>query len=110
MSEVEELTRQLATERERADYAWRNARTIEAARQEEMRKRDAAEAENARLRTLLRQGMRQLAAWQEKYGDWQPEWLPPAGDVRWAEDASEALATPNVELRGGPPTDATKGG
>lgn len=30
----------LATEKERADYAWRNTRTIEAARQEEMAKRD----------------------------------------------------------------------
>lgn len=54
MTEVEELTRQLAAERERADYAWRNTRTIEAARQEEMRKRDAAEAENAKLRTLAK--------------------------------------------------------
>ena len=100
MTTIKKLTRQLATERERADYAWRNTRTIEAARVEEMRKRDAAEAENARLRTLLRQGMRQLAAWQEKYGEWQPQWLPPAGDVRWAEDVSESLATPNVELTG----------
>lgn len=53
MSEVDELTRQLATEQERADYAWRNTRTIEAARAEEMRRRDAAEAENARLRHHL---------------------------------------------------------
>jgi len=96
MSTAEELARQLAAEKERADYAWRNTRTIEAARQEEMRKRDAAEADNARLRALLRRGMRQLEAWQEKYGDWQPQWLPPAGDVQWAEDVSEALATPNV--------------
>ena len=102
MTTIKKLTRQLATERERADYAWRNTRTIEAARVEEMRKRDAAEAENARLRTLLRQGMRQLAAWQEKYGDWQPEWLPPAGDVRWAEDASEALAAKGLREDGLP--------
>lgn len=53
MNEVEELTRQLAVERERADYAWRNTRTIETARAEEMRKRDVAEAENSRLRTLM---------------------------------------------------------
>lgn len=52
MSEVEELTRQLATERERADYAWRNTRTVEEARQEEMRRRDAAEARLATLRKL----------------------------------------------------------
>ena len=54
MSTVEELTRQLAVEKERADYAWRNTRTIEAARAEEMRKSDAAEADNARLRALAK--------------------------------------------------------
>ena len=53
-----------------------------------------------RLRNLLRRGMRQLSAWQEKYGDWQPQWLPPAGDVRWAEDVEDALKMPNVELTG----------
>ena len=45
----------LEAERERADYAWRNTRTIEAARQEEMRKRDAAEAEVMRLRAAIQQ-------------------------------------------------------
>ena len=77
---------------------------------EEMRKRDEAEAENERLRALLRRGLRQLEAWQEKYGDWQPQWLPPAGDVRWAEDVSEALATPNAAMSGEPkasPLDGT---
>lgn len=39
MSEVEELKQQLALERERADYAWKNVRAIE--------------AENARLRYHL---------------------------------------------------------
>ncbi len=58
MNIVDDLTARWKAEQERADYAWRNTRTIEAARQEEMRKRDAAEAENARLRTLLRQGLR----------------------------------------------------
>lgn len=52
MSTVEELTRQLAKEQDRADYAWRNTRTVEAARQEEMRRRDAAEAGLARLSRL----------------------------------------------------------
>lgn len=47
-----------------------------------------------RLRALLRRGTQQLAAWQEKYGEHNPEWLPPAGDVRWMEDVSEALETP----------------
>lgn len=44
-----------------------------------------------KLRALLRRGLRQIGAWQEKYGAWQPQWLPPSGDVRWAEDVSEAL-------------------
>lgn len=35
-----ELAKKLAAETERADYAWRNTRTIEAARQVEMAKRD----------------------------------------------------------------------
>ena len=52
MTELEELTRQLYAERERADYAWRNTRTVEAARQEEMRRRDAAETWLATLRKL----------------------------------------------------------
>ena len=52
MTKLEELTRQLYAERERADYAWRNTRTVEAARQEEMRRRDAAETGLATLRKL----------------------------------------------------------
>ncbi len=43
---------------------------------------------------LLRRALKQLDAWQSKYGDADPEWLPPAGDVRLAEDISEFLATP----------------
>lgn len=49
---TEELTRQLTAERERADYAWKNTRTIEAARQEEMRRRDELEFELHTLRIL----------------------------------------------------------
>jgi hypothetical protein len=47
-----DFERQLEAERERADYAWRNTRTIEAARQEEMRKRDEVEFELHTLRIL----------------------------------------------------------
>ena len=47
------LEQQLAAERERADYAWRNTNIIEKARQEEMAKRDAAEREAALLREAL---------------------------------------------------------
>lgn len=53
----DELTKQLAAERERADYAWRNTQAIEAARQEEMRKRDAAEAALKVLRGLAQAGL-----------------------------------------------------
>jgi hypothetical protein len=49
-----------------------------------------------RLRGLLRRGMQQIAAWQEKYGEYNPAWLPPAGDVQWMEDVSDALKTPNA--------------
>lgn len=41
MTEIERLQRELAAEKERADYAWRNTTTIERARQEEMAKRDS---------------------------------------------------------------------
>lgn len=36
-------------------------------------------AENERLRSLLRRGLQQIEMWQQKYGKWNPEWLPPAG-------------------------------
>ena len=54
MIEPDGLAKALDAERDRADYAWRNTRTIEAARQEEMQKRDAAEADNMKLRALAR--------------------------------------------------------
>ena len=40
-------------ERDRADTAWKNTQVLEKARQEEMAKRDAAEAHSARLTRLL---------------------------------------------------------
>lgn len=43
------------------------------------------------LVALLRRGLVQLDQWQKKYGEHQPQWLPPAGDVRWAQDVAEAL-------------------
>ena len=36
---------------------------------------------------LIRRASAQLRAWHEKYAEWRVEWLPPAGDVRWLEDA-----------------------
>lgn len=41
---------------------------------------------------LLRRSLAQLGEWQRKYGEHSPEWLPPAGDVRLAEDIDAALA------------------
>lgn len=43
------------------------------------------------LVALLRRSMKQLDAWQSAYGEHQPAWLPPVGDVRWAGDVDEAL-------------------
>lgn len=43
------------------------------------------------VRSLIRRGMAQIDAWHAKYGDEQPAWLPPAGDVRWLEDATAYL-------------------
>ena len=47
------LEKQLAVEKERADYAWKNTCSIDAARQKEMSMRDAAEHEVAVLREAL---------------------------------------------------------
>lgn len=57
--------------------------------------REAAD-EIERLRNLLQRGQMQLEKWQDKYGAHNPTWLPPAGDVRFAEDVVEALATSNL--------------
>ena len=47
------LEKQLAVEKERADYAWKNTCSIDAARQKEMSRRDAADHEVAVLREAL---------------------------------------------------------
>lgn len=53
---------------------------------------DALSSGTAReLCALLRSGVKQLEAWHAKYGEHQPQWLPPAGDVRWMEDVAAAL-------------------
>jgi ribosomal protein S27AE len=110
----EYLARQLEAERERADYAWRNTRTIEAARAEEMRKRDAAEADNARLRTLAKAVLDTRSAEakaamtmenaQANYQSWNTEAYEHEMAMVAASEAEralrDALATPNAELRG----------
>jgi hypothetical protein len=40
---------------------------------------------------LLQRGIRQLQAWHESYGLNNPHWLPPGGDVRWMEEATEYI-------------------
>ena len=113
---TDELTRQLATERERADYAWRNTRTIEAARQEEMRKRDAAEEELATLRVLAQASLdardkearaaMSLENAQTNFHRFDAEERAHEKAMIEASEADralrEALATPNAEVTGRP--------
>lgn len=44
---------------------------------------------------LLKLAANQLKAWHKKYGENNPAWLPPSGDVRLLEAIAEALTTPN---------------
>jgi len=69
--------------------------------------REAAD-EIERLRNLLQRGQMQLEKWQDKYGEYNPPWLPPAGDVRFAEDAREALTPPNAQVTGAAPTNGER--
>lgn len=39
-------------------------------------------------KALLERAARLLGEWERKYGEHQPDWLPPAGLVRWREDAA----------------------
>lgn len=58
---------ELHAQTERADYAWRNTNTIEKARQEEMDKRDALQAEVvARNTTII--GLLEILR------QWEPDW------------------------------------
>lgn len=121
MNIVDDLTARWKAEQERADYAWRNTRTIEAARAEEMRKRDAAEADNARLRTLAKAVLDTRDAEaktamtmenaQANFRRGHAEACERAHlDALVAASEAEkalrdALATPNAELRGRPLAD-----
>jgi len=40
---------------------------------------------------LLARALHQLSKWQRKYGEHNPSWLPPAGDVELAEDIDAFL-------------------
>jgi len=56
----------------------------------------AGEAEDE---TLLRRCLAQLGRWQGKYGEHNPSWLPPAGDVKLAEDIDSAIALAAKEAK-----------
>lgn len=54
-------------------------------------------AESSVARSLLRRASAQLLAWNELYGRLNTNALPPAGDIRLAEDIEEFLS-PNVAV------------
>lgn len=43
-------------------------------------------------KALIERAARLLGEWERKYGEHCPHWLPPAGLVRWREDAALFLA------------------
>lgn len=115
---ISELERQVAAEKERADYAWRNTNTIEKARQEETAKRDALTEqvaaltkENDRLKTVPMKYRRmefnaqlqnQLAAAQavnERLRDvlsmFKGIGAMQIGNIYMPDSVAEALATPS---------------
>jgi hypothetical protein len=49
-------------------------------------------AGEAKDEALLRRCLAQMGQWQSKYGEHNPSWLPPAGDVKLAEDIDAARA------------------
>lgn len=60
---------------------------------------EEVQADNERLRNLLNRSTKQIYAWAEKYGEANPEWLPPVGDVRLLEDISDVLAKANRDIQ-----------
>jgi hypothetical protein len=65
--EIERLQRELADAKERAEYAVRNLNITEKARQEEMAKRDAAQAEAIALKATMVKLLEILR-------QWEPDW------------------------------------
>ena len=71
-----------------------------------LRYMDACREKNAeieRLCSLLRRCDRQIMAWATKYGEHNPQWLPPAGDADLLMDIDDALMVHNASLRGAEP-------
>lgn len=80
----------LAKETERADYAWRNTRTIEAARQTEMQARTGLEARCRRLEALLRDFL--------ALDDWRDDAIAPAELI----ERARAEVGDNNQIQGPP--------
>ena len=45
------------------------------------------------LEQMLGRSLHQLQAWHRIYGEQQPDWLPPSGDVVVLEDADELMSS-----------------
>lgn len=113
--EYDLLLKAATAEKERADYAWRNTNTIEKARQEEMAKRDALQAEVA----LLRHHLTELAKFADRAAlvlatiegedTTESELLQEIidGTQRWAPDAIRGQVAPaSVSLNWKSPTES----
>jgi hypothetical protein len=44
-----------------------------------------------KLKSLLRRARKQLEQWEIKYGESNPAWLPPSGEVHLLEDIDAVL-------------------
>jgi hypothetical protein len=44
-----------------------------------------------KLKALLRRARKQLYEWERKYGESNPSWLPPSGEVHLLEDIDAIL-------------------
>lgn len=79
--------------------------TFDTAETELIRYMDACrekDAEIERLCSLLQRCDRQIMAWATKYGEHNPQWLPPAGDVDLLMDIDDALKVHNASGNGRP--------
>jgi hypothetical protein len=48
-------------------------------------------SKEVQLKSLLRRSVKQLREWQINYGENNPAWLPPNGEVKLLEDIEDAL-------------------
>ena len=90
--ELAPLARELEQQR---DAAWEESRAIRKAINADQQEATSDEVERVvaqrdKLLGLVKRSHLQIMAWAEQYGNHNPEWLPPAGDVRLLEDIAEA--------------------